>query len=50
MSFSDIRIYLVCLFLGLAFDDKSFFRIGASFLFIEITLEIITRWRKKNDK
>ena len=43
----DIRIYLFLLFLGLATEDKIFFCIASSMVFVEIAVDLLVWWRRK---
>lgn len=43
----DIRIYLLWLFLGLAFEDNLFFRMGVFVIVIDYVTELITTWRNR---
>jgi hypothetical protein len=43
----DIRIYLLLLFLGLATEDKIFFCIASSMVLVEIALDLLVWWRRK---
>lgn len=43
----DIRIYLLWLFLGLAFEDNLFFRMGVIVIVIDYVMELIMLWRNR---
>ena len=43
----DIREYLLLLFLGLATEDKIFFYMASSMVLIEIALDLLVWWRRK---